>query len=120
MRVNIHSVTANVQNAIQTLIKKGAQARQAGCNMYLYCTPEIMDFRWNSFKLLGENTAEKKVQAECPTKYNKGKIGEISPMDVDRMWKYSTASCDSTVTRENIDGTGEVGKQDFNYLKKFF
>ena len=76
-----------------------------------------MDFRWNSFKLLGENTAEKKVQAECPIKYNKGKIGETSPMDVDRMWKYSPASCDSTVTRKNIDGTGKVGKQALNYMK---
>ena len=78
-----------------------------------------MDFRWNSFKLLGENTAEKKVQADCPIQNNQGKIGETSPLDVDRMWKYSPASCDSTVTRENIDGTGKVGKA-FNFIYENF
>ena len=78
--------------------------------MYLHCTPDIMDFRWNSAKLYGINTVLKNVQTTCAIEDSLGNIGDTSPLDVDKMWKHSPASCDSTVTRENVDGTGTVGK----------
>ena len=92
----------------QTLIKTDGAATKAGCNMYLNCTPEIMDFRWNNAKLLGENTIHKNPQTSCPIQDSVGDVGSITPTGVDKMWRYAPASCDSTVTRENVDGTGTV------------
>ena len=46
----------------QTLIKTDGAATKAGCNMYINCTPYIMDFRWNNAKLLGENTIHKNLK----------------------------------------------------------
>ena len=70
-----------------------------------------MDFRWNNAKLLGENTIHKNPQASCPIQDSVGDVGSTTPTGVDKMWRYAPASCDSTVTRENVDGTGTLSIQ---------
>ena len=74
--------------------------------MYLNCSPEIMDFRWNNAKLLGTNTIHKNANSDCAIKASSGKVGTTTPEGVDKMWQHPPASCDSTVTRDYIDGVG--------------
>ena len=69
-----------------------------------------MDFRWNSAKLFGVNTVHNNDVATCPIENSVGDVGTTTPTDVDKMWKHAPASCDSTVTREDVDGTGIVSK----------
>merc|ERR1712176_125577 len=90
-------------------MKKGQAARDSGCNMYLYCSPDIMDFRWNSAKLFGDNTVHNNDFESCPIETSVGDVGTTTPTDVDQMWKHAPASCDSTVTREtDLDGTDKI------------
>ena len=79
--------------------------------MYLHCTPDIMDFRWNNEKLLGSNTIHNNADSDCPIETSVGLIGLVSATGADKMWKHAPASCDSTVTREDVDGTGKVSKK---------
>ena len=65
-----------------------------------------MDFRWNNEKLLGTNTIHNNDDPTCAIEDSSGNVGETSPTGVDKMWQHPPASCDSTVTRENVDGTG--------------
>ena len=104
----------------ETLIKKGQAARDSGCNMYLYCSPDIMDFRWNSAKLFGDNTVHNNDFESCPIETSVGDVGTTTPTDVDQMWKHAPASCDSTVTREtDLDGTGKRQQAILNSQKLF-
>jgi len=86
------------------VMKTGSAATDAGCNMYLYCSPSIMDFRWNNAKLLGQNTILNNPQTSCPIETSVGLVGTTTPTGADKMWQHAPASCDSTVTRENVDG----------------
>ena len=104
----LHALTKGTS---QTLIKTGSAATKAGCNMYLHCTPDIMDFRWNNAKLLGTNTVHNNANTDCPIETSAGLVGVTSPTGADKMWKHAPASCDSTVTRENVAGTGQVSKR---------
>ena len=79
--------------------------------MYLHCTPDLMDFRWNNAKLLGENTILNNPQTSCQIQDSVGDVGSTTPTGVDKMWQHAPASCDSTVTRENVDGKGKVSMQ---------
>ena len=93
---------------LSTLIKTDAAATKAGCQMYLHCSPEIMDFRWNNANLLGTNTVHNNANADCAIAASAGNVGSTTPTGVDKMWKHPPASCDSTVTREEVDGKGQV------------
>ena len=90
----------------QTLIKTGRAASTAGCDMYLHCSPDIMDFRWNNAKLLGTNTVHNNVNTNCPIETSVGLVGTSVATGADKMWKHAPASCDSTLTREDVDGEG--------------
>ena len=65
-----------------------------------------MDFRWNEAKLLGVNTNLNNGNTNCAIETSSGDVGDTTPTDVDKMWQHPPASCDSTVTRENVDGEG--------------
>ena len=95
----------------QTLIKTDGAATKAGCNMYLHCTPDIMDFRWNNARLLGTNTLHNNANTNCPIETSVGLVGSTTPTGADKMWQHAPASCDSSVTREDVDGTGKVSRQ---------
>ena len=69
-----------------------------------------MDFRWNHAKLFGDNTIQNNAKTSCPVANSVGVVGSVTPIGVNKMWKHPPASCDSTVTREDIDGTGMVFK----------
>ena len=74
--------------------------------MYLHCSPEIMDFRWNEANLLGSNTIHNNANTNCAIEASSGDVGTVTPTGVDKMWQHPPASCDSTVTREVVDGEG--------------
>jgi len=93
-----------VEGSKKCVMKTGSAAKDAGCNMYLHCTPSIMDFRWNSEDLLGSNTVHNNAHNDCAVKDSNGKVGDTTPTGVDKMWQHPPASCDSTVTREDVDG----------------
>ena len=97
----LHALTKRTS---QTLIKTDKAASQAGCNMYLHCTPEIMDFRWNHASLFGINTIHNNADSTCAIEDSSGPVGTKTPTGVDKMWQHPPASCDSTVTREDVDG----------------
>ena len=65
-----------------------------------------MDFRWNNANLLGVNTNLNNPDATCAIEDSAGNVGEKTPENVDKMWKHAPASCDSTVTREDVNGEG--------------
>ena len=65
-----------------------------------------MDFRWNNAKLLGVNTNHNNADTDCAIEDSSGKVGTVTPTGVDKMWQHPPASCDSTVTRKDIDGEG--------------
>ena len=65
-----------------------------------------MDFRWNEAKLLGVNTNLNNADTNCAIKDSSGDVGDKTPTGVDKMWQHPPASCDSTVTREDVDGEG--------------
>ena len=65
-----------------------------------------MDFRWNEAKLLGVNTNLKNADTNCAIEASSGDVGDKTPTGVDKMWQHPPASCDSTVTREDVDGEG--------------
>merc|ERR1712025_524870 len=67
-----------------------------------------MDFRWNNAKLLGENTILNNPQTSCEIQNSAGDVGTTTPTGADKMWQHAPASCDSTVTRENVDGTDMI------------
>ena len=105
--MNWHSVLhAQTKRITQTLIKTGSAATDAGCNMYLYCSPSKMDFRWNEANLLGSNTIHNNADTNCAIEASSGDVGTVTPTGVDKMWRHPPASCDSTVTREDVNGEG--------------
>ena len=65
-----------------------------------------MDFRWNEAKLLGVNTNLNNDNANCAIEASSGDVGDTTPTGVDKMWQHPQASCDSTVTREDVNGEG--------------
>ena len=65
-----------------------------------------MDFRWNGEDLLGSNTVHNNPHTDCAIKDSNGKVGDTTPTGVDKMWQHPPASCDSTVTREDVNGEG--------------
>ena len=84
----------------QTLIKTGSAATTAGCDVYLHCTPNI------NAKHLGTNTVHNNDDSDCPIEISVRIVGTTTPTGADKMWKHAPASCDSTVTREDVDGKG--------------
>merc|ERR1711868_207447 len=93
-----------VEGEKKCVMKTGTAATDAGCNMYLYCSPSTMDFRWNEAKLLGVNTNLNNADTNCAIEASSGDVGDTTPTGVDKMWQHPPASCDSTVTREDVDG----------------
>ena len=65
-----------------------------------------MDFRWNEANLLGSNTIHNNADTNCAIEASSGDVGTVTPTGVDKMWQHPPASCDSTVTREVVDGEG--------------
>merc|ERR1711868_122807 len=93
-----------VEGEKKCVMKTGTAATDAGCIMYLYCSPSTMDFRWNEAKLLGVNTNLNNADTNCAIEASSGDVGDTTPTGVDKMWQHPPASCDSTVTREDVDG----------------
>ena len=62
-----------------------------------------MDFRFNEATLLGENTIQTNADNACPVLASSGKVGDVEPEGVDKMWNHKVASCDSTIEREKVD-----------------
>lgn len=84
-------------------IKTDKQANDANCALYLSCQPEKMDFRFNEGTLLGDNTIQTNSNNACPVLASTGKVGDVDPVGVDKMWNHKVASCDSTIHRETVD-----------------
>jgi len=85
------------------VLKTDKQATDANCALYLSCKPEQMDFRFNEATLLGENTIQTNANNACPVLASSGKVGDVEPEGVDKMWNHKVASCDSTIEREEVD-----------------
>jgi len=62
-----------------------------------------MDFRFNEGTLLGDNTIQTNANNACPVLASTGKVGDVDPVGVDKMWNHKVASCDSTIHRETVD-----------------
>merc|ERR1711868_351504 len=97
-----------VEGENKCVMKTGSAAKDAGCNMYLYCSPSTMDFRWNEANLLGSNTIHNNANTNCAIEASSGDVGDTTPTGVDTMWQHPPASCDSTVTREDVDGVDMI------------
>jgi len=94
-------------------MKTGERATEDGCPMYLSCSPKIMDFRFDMTKLIGENQVDQLADTvtDCPVVANAGTMklndADVTPDDVDSMWKHDLGKCDSFIQRS----TDEEGNE---------